>query len=160
MSQLLSEILSSELTMPRQRRGRWACANPANAVAPAAAPAQHDRGQITPEQHKFVIDVAIQFKGPTELYEDCESKIASNWGHLEFILTIYFVFKILILQVQNEFPQKFPGVKIPYATTNHILLIKQNEFFMVHNLNPKTSPGDSHIALAGRDLSVSKPALT
>ena len=49
-----------------------------------------------------------------------------------------------IKSVKNEFAQKYPDVKVPDETTIRRIFKKQMDHNTTHNLNSKSSPGDSH----------------
>ena len=59
-----------------------------------------------------------------------------------------------IMKVQEKFRDKFPNSRVPPQKTINQIWKKQNTAFTVHNLNSKTSPGDSH---SGRKRSAITP---
>ena len=60
----------------------------------------------------------------------------------------------LMTAIKVEFQQKHPGVAVPHRDTIKNIHKKQMKYFTTHNLNSKTSPGETH---SGRPRTVRTP---
>ena len=94
------------------------------------AAAQPVRPQYTPEQRNFLFVEHVKNKG--------KRRVLNTVISTGFKIDFQEKFKII-----NDFVAKYPGVRPPSKTAIEYIQKKQMLHHTCHNLNSKTSPGDS-----------------